>query len=309
MSTCFDRRNNFHTHCKEGCIPYLLEGIYIRAFTINQLTKMNQAYVDELIDFHKQAMPVLLSQNTDNITRRNMLNALKQNFVTWDILTAPSDQSVVANLVKELLEQAIFSAIHLCDIAFFEFFFGLLRIYYFDHSDSATPSTFKYEIFSLHLIHLLDCYKFAEFHCDLELLSAKDLYSDMFLKYAVLLEQCLMEGNYNKIYLCRDTAPSPYIRFFVDRLIMSVRNEIASCVENSFEKLSTEDVINILHFDSQKQLSQIISERNWNVDDDGYLHFNPQSLNKQRSHDQRCLDQKGYILQFIEYATEIEAII
>ena len=45
------------------------------------------------------------------------------------------------------------------------------------------------------------------------------------------MEQCLMEGRYNKVHAGRADVPHEYYTVFMDILMETIREEVASCVE------------------------------------------------------------------------------
>jgi hypothetical protein len=78
-------------------------------------------------------------------------------------------------------------------------------------------------ILGLNLMRLLAQNRIAEFHTELELIDARLIHEDVFIRHAVALEQSLMEGSYNKVVANRGTVPAPEFLFFVDILIDTIR--------------------------------------------------------------------------------------
>lgn len=272
---------------------------------------MNLGKYNELVNLSNHVIPKLSCENTTVDAKETELRSLKATLISWDVLSFISQPAVDAEL-QNLLEHAVYCSVSIARIRLFEFFYDMLKILYFDYpvgKPSEQQSIMKHEIFAMRLIHLLAMHKTTQFHSELELLSGVDIMDDVFLKYAVLMEQCLLEGNYNRIYLGRDNAPSPFIRFFVDLLILSIRNEIASCVERSYQMLTVKDAQSILHCDSEQALWDIIKQRKWNVDSDGTIQFDQKHLTEKRIEQLSRIDHKKYIQQFLEYTRAIEAII
>merc|ERR1712032_1417222 len=48
------------------------------------------------------------------------------------------------------------------------------------------------------------------------------------------LEQYIMEGSYNKVLLAKGNVPAESYKYFIDILMITVRNEIASCLEKAY---------------------------------------------------------------------------
>ena len=86
------------------------------------------------------------------------------------------------------------------------------------------------QLLGLNLMCLLSQNRVAEFHTELERLPSKEL-NDIYIKTPISLEQYIMEGSYNKVLLLKENVPAESFGFFFDILLVTVRNEIASCLE------------------------------------------------------------------------------
>jgi 26S proteasome regulatory subunit N12 len=78
-------------------------------------------------------------------------------------------------------------------------------------------------LLGLNLVYLLSQNRIAEFHTQLERLGCDQLESNVYIKYAVKLEQCLAEGAYNKVWKCRSEAPAEEYVLFLDHLMTTIR--------------------------------------------------------------------------------------
>ncbi|CAL5438805.1 unnamed protein product [Camellia sinensis] len=74
--------------------------------------------------------------------------------------------------------------------------------------------------------------RIAEFHTELELLSASAMENNC-IKHAVELQQSFMEGAYNCVLSARQTVPHETYVYFMDLLAKTVRYEIAGCSEKA----------------------------------------------------------------------------
>jgi len=63
-----------------------------------------------------------------------------------------------------------------------------------------------------------------------------------------------MEGSYSKVWSAREAAPTEEYKFFVDSLMSTIRNEIASCGELAYESLPLKDAATLLFFSSRTDL-------------------------------------------------------
>lgn len=62
--------------------------------------------------------------------------------------------------------------------------------------------------------------------------------ANIHISHPVAMEQFLMEGSYNKIFLSKDDVPAASYTFFMDILLDTVRGEICSCAEKTYEQIS-----------------------------------------------------------------------
>ncbi|CAL5443265.1 unnamed protein product [Camellia sinensis] len=153
------------------------------------------------------------------------------------------------------------------------------------------PSPQEYPILGLKLLRLLVQNRIAEFHTELELLSASAMENNC-IKHAVELEQLFMEGAYNRVLSARQTVPHETYVYFMDLLAKTVRgerrevfqdrgspyllatgpficgrnaidvkgDEIAGCNEKAYDSLSINDARKILLFSSDKELFEYVKE-------------------------------------------------
>jgi len=74
-----------------------------------------------------------------------------------------------------------------------------------------------------------------------------------------------MEGSYAKVWGARAEAPAAEYGYFVDSLMGTIRNEIASCEETAYESLPLKDAATLLFFTSQSELLVFAQQRGWEV--------------------------------------------
>jgi 26S proteasome regulatory subunit N12 len=95
--------------------------------------------------------------------------------------------------------------------------------FYYHLRNEITESPYKYQLIGLHLLCLLARNRLAEFHTELELLNPKLIQTNIYIRHPVSLEQYLMEGSYNKVFLSKGNVPSPSYNFFMDILLQTIR--------------------------------------------------------------------------------------
>jgi hypothetical protein len=72
-------------------------------------------------------------------------------------------------------------------------------LYSFCDRDELPESPFKYQLLGLNLLFLLSQNRVAEFHTELELLPPDQIQNNVYIGHPLSIEQCLMEGRYNKV--------------------------------------------------------------------------------------------------------------
>lgn len=81
---------------------------------------------------------------------------------------------------------------------------------------------------------------------------SKEIQNNIYIKHPIALEQYLMEGSYNKVFLARFNVPAESYLFFIDILLDTIRVEIASCIEASFHTITLPQATKILFYENQK---------------------------------------------------------
>lgn len=113
-----------------------------------------------------------------------------------------------------------------------------------------------FPLIGLNLLRLLAQSKIAEFHTELESLDIDVILSNIYIKYPVQVEECLMEGSYNKIWLAKNNVPAEEYLFFMEILVSTIQKEIAACCEKAYESIPIVDAVTLLYF---KTTDEVIS--------------------------------------------------
>ncbi|XP_045185496.1 26S proteasome non-ATPase regulatory subunit 8-like [Mercenaria mercenaria] len=216
--------------------------------------------------------------------------------------SAPSKQELL--VARDILEVGAQWAIAKRDIPAFERFMAQLKCYYMDYKDNLPESTYKYQLLGLNLLCLLSQNRLAEFHTELELLPVKELQNNIYIKHPVSMEQYLMEGSYNKVFLARGNVPAENYNFFIDILLNTIRNEIAGCIEKAYEKIALNEAARMLFYESVKQMKEYATQRKWEVKQDGFFYFE-----QEEKETDEVIPAMDLAQQTIEYARELEMIV
>jgi len=236
----------------------------------------------------------------------DLLNRIKLILTNLKFLPGSSGESSRDELMvaRDVLEIGAFWSIAKKDIPSFERYMAQLKCYYLDFKNDIPESSFKCELLGLNLLCLLSQNRVAEFHTELELFAHPDVHilENVYIKHAVSLEQYLMEGRYNKIFLAKKLVPAEAYTFFIDILLDTIRDEIAACIEKSYIGLKPDAAAKVLNM-TGSQLQAYAKKRGWTMSRDGLYNF----------HTDKKRDDKipSYELaqDSIEYAKELEQII
>ncbi|CAL5221569.1 g3785 [Coccomyxa viridis] len=239
-------------------------------------------------------------------TANRLLSTIKLKLTQLPALPPQLERTPTAqkelNLARDVLEQAVFLSIQMQDDRAFERNYDQLKSYYTDTGSVLPQSPQAHIIIGLDLLRLLVENRIAEFHTELELLSPEAMQSQG-ISHAVQLEQWLMEGAYNKVLEARPQLPHPAYSYFMEKLLSTVREEIAECSERAYASLSTADAKKLMMFGSDQEALSYAQEREWLVKD-GKISFRQVEEKSAPS-----MPSKDLIDNALTYAREIERIV
>jgi 26S proteasome regulatory subunit N12 len=125
-------------------------------------------------------------------------------------------------LAREILELGLLNALGPpSSMADFSAYYTLLLPYY--TNTALVPSQRMYTVIGLNLLRLLAENKIAAFHSVLETLDTDVLKDNIYIKHPVHIEQCLMEGSYNRVWNARGNVPAKEYTIFIDILMATIR--------------------------------------------------------------------------------------
>jgi len=193
------------------------------------------------------------------------------------------------------------------DIPGFERYLAQLQTYYHDLSgpnSGLAESPFMHQLLGLNLLCLLSQNRVAEFHTELERLPVKDVADNVYIRHPVHLEQYIMEGSYNKVLLAKGNVPAESYTFFIDILMHTVRDEIASCLEAAYQDIKLSDAARMLSL-SEPEMTAYAKKRSWVVSG-GRLRFQDLAAKEQ---EELGIPSLQLAKMSINYAREMEQIV
>ncbi|WRT67072.1 uncharacterized protein IL334_004038 [Kwoniella shivajii] len=199
----------------------------------------------------------------DEVTKR--LTKLKLELASSGLYFAPptaNTQDLVA--ARSILELGSFHSLRQGNLKSYAQYNFALQPFYSNLDSILPPSPNRPITLGLHLLALLSEGLLTEFHTLLETLKV-DALNDVFVKLPVDLERWLMEGAYNKVYRAKDRVPREEFGFLLERLMGTVRGQIAATIETSYASLPLASAATLLFYKSgdPSQLTEYTFQRGW----------------------------------------------
>ncbi|GAB0100563.1 26S proteasome non-ATPase regulatory subunit 8 [Sergentomyia squamirostris] len=236
-----------------------------------------------------------------NLLDQLKLALTKLVFLPTGTVTASQNELLVA---RDTLEIGAEYSVAVKDVVAFERYMSQLKCYYYDYKNLIADSPNKYQLLGLNLLFLLSQNRVAEFHTELELLPADIIHSNKFIRTSVVLEQYFMEGCYNKIFQTKGNVPAESYNFFMDILLETVRDEIGSCLEQAYEKISLNEASKKLNLKTKEQVKGFGTKKGWTLGPDSFYHFANEALKPKEP-----IPSVELAEQAIIYAKELEMIV
>ncbi|CAD6886436.1 unnamed protein product [Tilletia controversa] len=228
-----------------------------------------QAAHDELLHlFARATTPAQLAPAAAQLSKLKIELAKAGLLVPSAASLASSTPAYVQQLVlaRDVLEVGAFYSVRVQDVRGFDRYMDLLKTFYSDFGSKLPPSENHHPLLGLSLLRLLASNQISAFHTALETLPPDVVQNSAYVRHPVNLERWLMEGSYSKVWSARQEAPRVEYQFFVDQLMGTIRNEIASCEEKAYESLPLADAATLLFFDNMNDVLVFAKERGWNVE-------------------------------------------
>ncbi|WWC90087.1 uncharacterized protein L201_005020 [Kwoniella dendrophila CBS 6074] len=167
---------------------------------------------------------------------------------------------------RSILEIGSFHALRQGNLKSYAQYNFALQPFYSNLNSIISESPNRPITLGLHLLALLSEGLLTEFHTLLETLKVEQL-SDVFVKLPVDLERWLMEGAYNKVYRAKDRVPREEFGFLLERLMGTVRGQIASTIETSYSSLPLKSATSLLFFKPNEvsELNEFTKSRGWEL--------------------------------------------
>ncbi|TPX37481.1 hypothetical protein SmJEL517_g00702 [Synchytrium microbalum] len=249
-----------------------------------------------------------LSASSSNLDKcGQLLSQLKVlltqlSFLVVDASRAPDGKELI--LARDVLELGAHYAIKTGQIDEFERYMSQLKTYYNDYRTLLPQSEKQYSLLGLNLLNLLAQNRIGEFHTELESLPPDELTKNMYIRHPVEVEQSLMEGSYGKVVHSRENVPAADYAFFMDILMGTIRDEIASCSAKAYSSLPIPDAVTLLYFKTREEVLEFAKRKDWNVNlKENKISF---AVSDGGHHE---IPAEKMIRQTLSYARELERIV
>ncbi|KAJ2484044.1 regulatory particle non-ATPase [Coemansia sp. RSA 2320] len=259
----------------------------------------------EISNLYSRTRAELDSPKPNHGAVKSQLSQLKVGLVKTAMHNPQVERDLSFQLTKRnILEMGAEFSIKTGDIPAFERYLAQLETYYYDSKHGLAESTVMYPLIGLNLLRMLSENLIADFHTTLERIDLAQLQSNPYIVHPVKLEQALMEGSYKKVWQARAEVPTPEYLFFMDILMATIRNEVASCVEKSYSGLPFDDAKSVLFFTSMDELLRFAQEHNWVVSPSEKRITFPST-----TENSRMFQGESIMKQTLTYAQELERIV
>jgi 26S proteasome regulatory subunit N12 len=192
----------------------------------------------------------------------------------------------------------------------FENAYKRLKVYNEDLAHLLPKSQELDRIVGLYLLYLLSFNRFADFHTELEKVGEADQ-QNQYIKFAITLEQSLAVGNYSNLFESRKKSPLAHFNVFLDRILETIRHEIARSSEKAYDNLQLDGALKVFLLNSRDELNNFIQQERKNGEQNGieWRVENNQLRFIRLDDDQNKLAFANSIPDVLNYAQELEKII
>ena len=174
----------------------------------------------------------------------------------------------------------------------------------------ATKSQNKWLMVGLNLLCTLAAQDISGFHTELELIPSDVKSENVYIRYAVNLEQSLMEGRYSNVLklTSSDTVPSKWYSYVLLSMKDAIRNDIAGCIEAAYTTLAVDVTMKFLLFEENQksEFEKYVLEKAWTVDG-GKIVF--EDAKKKNAAGSVSLSSGKLVRDSVAYSNELEKIV
>ena len=212
-----------HNYLKDG--PYISpeEAVAIYTTTVHWLESRRFAPIPSppLSYKHDTKLLILaLERLKEAYSVKSRLNQSQREELSLIEQAYDNPHEALSRIKRHLLTQRSFKE---AGIEFMDLYSHLIPVYDIEPLEKITDA---------YLDQYLSQNRLDDFHTELELLPPDILLSNPYIESPVQLEQFIMEGKYNKVIDTRYNVPADSYKFFIDVLLVTIRDEIGKFFNN-----------------------------------------------------------------------------
>jgi len=243
------------------------------------------------------------SRNNDTI--RGLLSQLKISLTALSFLPTSDQPASIQELTvcRDTLEIGAQFAVTVGDIPMFERYIAQLQTYYYDYSSKMTDSVYKCQLLGLNLMCLLSQNRVAEFHTEWRGCPARNSTTST-LRPPSAWSSTSWRAATTRCSFSRRMFPQSHSDSFFDILLVTVRNEIASCLEKAYKEISCRDAARMLNL-PESEMAEYAKNRNWPISQNNKFQFRSES----QVQEEGGVPSQQLAKMAISYAREMEQIV
>lgn len=123
--------------------------------------------------------------------------------------------------------------------------FQQIKQYYYEYSNILKESNKRQYFIGLYLLYLISNNRNTDYCFELEFLRLED-FDNKEIALAVDIEHSISEGNYNILYTKNKDINDKYYHYFLNKLSSTIRYQIAKSVENSYDNINLDRLLELL---------------------------------------------------------------
>ena len=196
-----------------------------------------------------------------------LIGALKLELTTFHLtppFSARGADVIELSIARETYELAALAAVAQRDGAAFNRAIAALSVYYHDFATVLPPSPLQPRITGLALLKLLSDDNTAAFAAAVELIDDATVKNSAEVQFVLDVAAAVTEGRYVSVLTARQRLPASEYAFFLERLMVTVRNKIGDYSESAYSRYPLSRAHDLLLLDADA-VTAFCASRHWTI--------------------------------------------
>lgn len=241
------------------------------------------------------------AQNLDTTQITNLLKELKAQMIKTSFLT--NNESTLSEkeriAYRSVLEYDAIFNVKTANVKQFALDIQKLKTCYLKEDSKIPKSENMSLLLSLYLVYLLTQGQIVEFNIEYPNYR-KVIGKDKYLDYSTELQLAVVDNSFTKIFNLNKNVPSPLLRNFTSFILDGARHSHADSLEQSYKRLTLDQLVQILHFESADLAKEFIEQRGWTLKKDNTIKFTHTEEKEKNTVDQAA--------RFVDIAVHLSTI-